>query len=68
MLTARVRTTVAACLLLAGLAGAATPSGSTATREEVRLADLDLGEHWFGPEITVDSLQGKVVLFEMWGS
>ena len=33
-----------------------------------RLADLALGEHWFGREITLAELEGKVVLLVLWGS
>jgi hypothetical protein len=57
-----------ACGLLAGAARAESLSGSTATRDDVRLADLDPGEHWYGAEVDLDALRGKVVLFEMWGS
>ena len=60
--------TTAACVLLAAAAPAESLSGSTATREDVRLADLDLGTHWYGSEVTLEALAGKVVLFEMWGS
>ena len=34
----------------------------------IRVADLDLGTHWFGPEVDVADLAGKVVLVEIWGS
>ena len=32
--------------------------------------DLDkvsLGEHWYGPEISLKDLDGHVVLYEFWG-
>ena len=34
----------------------------------VRVADLDFGTHWFGPELRQEDLVGKVVLVELWGS
>ena len=43
-------------------------SGSTATRAGVQLADVNLGEHWSGPQVDLDALKGKVVLFVIWGS
>ncbi len=39
----------------------ARPSGAV-------IKDLRLGEHWYGREITIDDLEGKVVLFVLWGS
>ena len=30
--------------------------------------DLFLGEYWFGAPVEDEDLQGKVVLFEIWGS
>lgn len=34
----------------------------------ITVADLNLGTHWFGPEIDNKDLLGKVVLVEIWGS
>jgi len=31
-------------------------------------ADLVLGDYWHGAEISKEDLQGKVVLFVIWGS
>ena len=60
---------LAAALLAATVTCSAEAlSGSTATKDDVSLADLNIGEHWFGPEIDKDALRGKVVLFEVWGS
>ena len=53
--------------LALGLAFAAI-SAATASAAEITIDDLDLGEHYLGPEVTVDALRGKVVLFEIWGS
>ena len=33
----------------------------------IRIADVNIGAHWFGPEIDHADLVGKVVLFEIWG-
>lgn len=32
------------------------------------IANLVLGEYWFGAQIEAGDLEGKVVLFEIWGS
>lgn len=32
------------------------------------LANLKFGEYWFGTKIAHEDLEGKVVLFEMWGT
>jgi hypothetical protein len=31
------------------------------------LEGANLGEHWYGPERTLDGLKGHVVLWENWG-
>ena len=36
--------------------------------KESRIADLELGDHWFGAKVSHDDLVGRVVLFEIWGS
>lgn len=41
-------------------------AGESATAE-VFLKDVKLGEHWYGPEWTLEDLKGRVVLFEFWG-
>jgi len=32
------------------------------------IKDLSLGDYWWGAEIEPEDLEGKVVLFEIWGS
>ena len=32
------------------------------------VAQLQLGDYWYGKRITNADLEGKVVLFEIWGS
>lgn len=34
----------------------------------IHIDDLQLGTHWFGPELSTKQLKGKVVLVELWGS
>ena len=34
----------------------------------IRVDGLDLGTYWFGAEIDLEALRGKVVLVEIWGS
>lgn len=53
----------AVCLAAAG-AVAEEPAGESSAV----LADLELGAHWAGPEVTLEELRGKVVLFVLWGS
>ena len=31
------------------------------------LDGVNLGEHWFGPNLTLDDLKGRIVLLEFWG-
>ena len=38
-----------------------------ATRAEPALANLTLGDLWYGDPISLDELQGRVVLVEFWG-
>jgi cytochrome oxidase Cu insertion factor (SCO1/SenC/PrrC family) len=53
------------------LGGAFTVAGSTATAEPAKSTELEsvvsLGEHWYGDEIDLKDLKGKVVLLEFWG-
>jgi hypothetical protein len=61
-----------AALLLALLV-AATAAGVGAEEEkptevEISIDDLNVGTHWYGPEVTAKDLAGKVVLVELWGS
>jgi hypothetical protein len=58
MQTRKLALLVAASLgLAAGLAQA----------QEFTLEDVSFGEQWFGPEVTLEDCQGRVVLLEMWG-
>ncbi len=57
----------AACLLFALPATLRAEEGQGPADDNAVLADLNLGDHWFGPEISHKDLKGKVVLFEMWG-
>ena len=34
----------------------------------IRIDGLNFGTHWFGPEVALDDLRGKIVLVEKWGS
>ena len=34
----------------------------------IQVEDLRLGKYWFGKQIDVKDLKGKVVLVEIWGS
>jgi len=45
-----------AALLLQGTAYAVEP-----------LDKASLGEHWYGPKQTMDSLKGHIVVWENWG-
>jgi hypothetical protein len=53
-------------LLVAILAAGSAPLA--ADPPPANLKDLVLGEHWFGREIGLDDLEGKVVLFVLWGT
>lgn len=55
---------------LAGVAAVAVTgiAGSAVRAETVKLQDaVRLGEHWFGPEVSMKDLEGRVVLIEDWG-
>ena len=60
--------------LLAAAIGLGAPSfaeegpGPDADTANSTLETLSLGEYWFGAEISKEDLEGKVVLFELWGS
>lgn len=32
------------------------------------IGDLRMGEYWHGAQVSLDDLEGKVVLMEYWGS
>lgn len=42
-------------------------SSSTAFAKVESLDGANLGVHWFGPERSLESLKGRVVLWENWG-
>lgn len=62
-------------LLIAGViaAGALTAwsedggPGDVSESSTSTIDDIGFGTHWFGPEINVEDLRGKVVLLEIWG-
>ncbi len=56
------RMRVAPLTLLMGLAAGLTPIAAEDTSVD-RGPDVDLGEHWYGPECRWENLNGKVVLF-----
>ncbi len=56
------RIRVAPLTLLMGLAAGLTPIAAEDT-SVTRGPDVDLGEHWYGPECSWEHLKGKVVLF-----
>lgn len=56
----RTMMTLALAALLATSAWAA-PSG------DYTIDNLSLGEHWYGEDLTVGDLKGRVVLIEFWG-
>ena len=35
---------------------------------EVHIDNLRMGTYWYGQDITIKDLKGKVVLLEIWGS
>ena len=61
-----MRTLLAALLLAApGLAGAGQ---GPVEPGPIEIKDLNLGKYWFGAQIDLNDLKGKVVLVEIWGS
>jgi len=53
--------------VLALLFGSADLRGEEA-RKDSTLADLVLGDYWHGAQVSKADLEGKVVLFVLWGS
>ncbi len=51
---------------LAALAEDGGP-GDVSETSTSTINDIQLGTYWFGPELTVEALRGKVVLLEIWG-
>lgn len=45
-----------------GLLGSASPGAQAAT-----LGSLKMGEYWYGPNLSLEDLKGRVVLVEFWG-
>jgi hypothetical protein len=40
---------------------------AVAAQAEITLDNLSLGEHWYGDNVAVEDMQGRVVMVEMWG-
>lgn len=62
----------AAALLGFSLAGTTSSSSGaraagTAGAESTIDDSVRLGQHWFGPELSKEDLEGRVVLIEDWG-
>lgn len=38
-----------------------------ALAEVKSIEGASLGEHWYGPKYSMEDLQGRVVLIELWG-
>jgi len=67
MRTAATLFLVSVLCLAAPLARAEdAPAGPDTSRSTV--AQLELGEYWWGAEVNKDDLGGKVVLWVIWGS
>ena len=56
-------------VLLAAVSLAAIPLTAVKAepKGEANLAGVTLGEHWYGPDYTLDDLKGRIVLLEFWG-
>ncbi|MDF1702322.1 MAG: hypothetical protein P1V36_14315 [Planctomycetota bacterium] len=56
--------------LVLGLALAATADEGQGPGDTSKstLGQVTLGDYWYGAKITKEDLQGKVVLFDIWGS
>lgn len=51
-----------------GLGAALAVALTSAAYTSTKLSDVvDLGKHWYGDELTMKDLEGRVVLFEFWG-
>ena len=57
-------------VVAAALAGCALWNASALGEgdRKPRIEQLDLGTYWYGAEVGLDDLKGKVVLVELWGS
>lgn len=64
------RATLLGLVLVLGCALAATAEegAEPAVARNSLGGALTLGEHWYGPEVAKEDLQGKVILFIIWGS
>ena len=51
-------------LILAAAAALLLPSAALAADD---LDKANLGQHWYGPDRTMESLKGHIVLWENWG-
>ena len=59
---------LATALLMSALSLMAPGVSAEEPKAPIEIKDLVLGDYWFGKKITKEDLEGKVVLFEMWGS
>ena len=57
-------------LSLAAFAGvrAFGAEGQGPADDNVRIDDIRFGTYWYGQDVTLKDLKGKVVLLEIWGS
>lgn len=51
--------------MLALVAGLMMPA--LAQAKVTSLEGVSLGEHWYGPNYSLEDLKGRVVMFELWG-
>ena len=63
-----IRQTLLLATFCASLATAQDHGQGPVDPGPITVSDLNLGKHWFGPEVTKQDLRGKVVLVEIWGS
>ena len=64
---AKFATPLFAVALLLGLTTLGQARDFEPTNEDITLDEVSLGTHVLGPELKVEDLKGKVVVFEYWG-